>query len=78
MNEIKDVADIEKVFTRNLLTDPIVHSAWQYGKHHSMTDEQILKWMVCVFCEIRNEEMQKKYDELMMKPRPFYITAEPA
>lgn len=78
MNEIKDVADIEKVFTRNLLTDTIVRSVWQSGKHHSMTDEQTLKWIVCIFCELRNDEMQKRYDELMMKPRPFYIRAEPA
>lgn len=72
--EIESLDDIEMIFRKQLASDPIVSSIWKSGEHHGMTVEQRLKWMVSVFCELRNEEMQRKYDEIMSQPfNPYFL-----
>lgn len=73
-SELKSEDDIEFLFGKHLMSDPILHGIWQLGEHHNLSIEQRLKWAVSVFCDLRNDELQRRYEETMSRPfNPYFL-----
>lgn len=68
---LNSFADIDKLFNRELLNNPLVASVWNAGLWHKLDEVQRLKWIVCIFCEWQPDAFKKRYEEIMSNPFNF-------